>query len=268
MARIPDEELQRLKHDVAIERLAAARGIGLKPSGNNLIGLCPFHDDHEPSLVIAPDKNLWHCLGACQQGGSVIDWVMKAEGVSFRHAVELLRADPPLSSSGAIAKRTRIPKLPALLTPTAADQELLQQVLTHYQQNLTKTPEALAYLEKRGLQSSEMLTHFRLGFANRTLGYWLPAKTRVAGAEIRTRLQRLGILRDSGHEHFSGCVVIPICDAQGHITEIYGRKITHGLRPGTPLHLYLPGPHVGVWNLPAFHASKEIILCEALLVMR
>lgn len=42
MARIPDEELRRLKHDIPIERLATARGVVLKPSGNNLIGLCPF----------------------------------------------------------------------------------------------------------------------------------------------------------------------------------------------------------------------------------
>ena len=42
--------------------------------------------------MITPQKNLWHCLGACQQGGSVIDWVMKSRSVSFRHAVEILRA--------------------------------------------------------------------------------------------------------------------------------------------------------------------------------
>ena len=46
---------------------------------------------------------------------------------------------------------------------------------------------------------------------------------------------------------------------------MYGRKITPGLRPGTPLHLYLPGPHRGVWNEAALEASKEIILCEALV---
>ena len=65
----------------------------LRRHGQDLLGLCPFHDDKEPSLVISPEKNLWHCLGACGEGGSVIDWVMKSEGVSFRHAVELLRAD-------------------------------------------------------------------------------------------------------------------------------------------------------------------------------
>src|SRR6266545_2249653 len=93
MARIPEEELERLKREVSVARLAAARGIALTRHGADLIGRCPFHDDHEPSLVITPAKNLWHCLGACRRGGSVIDWVMQAEGVSFRHAVELLRSE-------------------------------------------------------------------------------------------------------------------------------------------------------------------------------
>src|SRR3984885_3182438 len=93
MPRIPDETIERLKREISLERLAEARGIKLARHGADLIGLCPFHDDHEPSLIISPKKNLWHCLGACQAGGTVIDWVMKSEGVSFRHAVELLRAD-------------------------------------------------------------------------------------------------------------------------------------------------------------------------------
>ncbi|MBK6514319.1 MAG: hypothetical protein IPG04_09415 [Polyangiaceae bacterium] len=86
MGRIPDEDIQRLKRDISLEQLVRSRGIDLRRTGANLLGLCPFHDDHEPSLVITPDSNLWHCLGACQAGGSVIDFVMKAEGVSFRHA--------------------------------------------------------------------------------------------------------------------------------------------------------------------------------------
>ena len=91
MARIPEGEIERLKREVSVERLAEARGVKLKRHGADLIGLCPFHEDHSPSLVISPKKNLWNCLGACRKGGSVIDWVMRAEGVSFRHAVELLQ---------------------------------------------------------------------------------------------------------------------------------------------------------------------------------
>ena len=85
MARIPEAEIERLKREIALERLVEARGVVLKRKGADLVGRCPFgtHADAEPSFVVTPAKNLWHCFG-CQQGGSVIDWVMKTEGVSFR----------------------------------------------------------------------------------------------------------------------------------------------------------------------------------------
>jgi DNA primase len=268
MARIPEDEIERLKRDVAVERLAGARGIKLERHGADLVGLCPFHEDHEPSLIITPSKNLWHCLGACRTGGSVIDWVMKTNGVSFRHAVELLRADhPSLTAPGKIVRKatTAAVKLDLPFETSADDQLVLRQVVDYYHETLKESPDALKYLQGRGLDHPEMVAHFRLGFANRTLGYRLPEANRKAGAEIRGRLQRLGILRESGHEHFNGSVVIPVIDLEGRVTEIYGRKITEGLRPGTPLHMYLPGPHKGVWNEEALAVSKEIILCESLI---
>ena len=268
MARIPDTEIERLKSEISLVRLVESCGIALKRHGKNLHGCCPFHDDKTPSLVISESKNLWHCLGACQTGGSVIDWVMKLQGVSFRHAVELLRNDSPLAAGeGAVrvVRQSTVPKLPPPVTTDADDAALLVQAVDYYQQTLKQSPEALAYLQARGLNDPAIIEHFKLGFANRTLGLRLPEKNRKAGAEIRERLQKLGLLRDSGHEHFNGSLVIPILDERGQVTEIYGRKITDGLRPGTPLHLYLPGPHRGVWNLEALRVSKEIILCEALI---
>ena len=130
---------------------------------------------------------------------------------------------------------------------------------------MKQSPEALAYLESRGLRSAEMIDRFQLGFSNRTLGYRIPEKNRQAGEEVRTRLQKLGLLRESGHEHFRGSLVVPVFDESGDVAEIYGRKITPNLRKGTPLHLYLPGPHRGVFNVEALAASKEVILCEALI---
>jgi len=268
MARIPEGEIERLKREVSVERLAEARGVKLKRHGADLIGLCPFHDDHEPSLVISPKKNLWNCLGACRAGGSPIDWVMRAEGISFRHAVELLREGHlPLAASSRPVKISTVPKLPAPVSRDADDRVLLLQVVSYYNETLKKSPDALKYLEERGLKSSEMIDHFRMGFANRTLGYGLPDKNRVAGAEMRGRLQKLGIFRESGHEHFNGSVVIPIFNLAGEVVQMYGRKATRitKLRDGTPAHLYLPGPHWGVWNEEALAASKEIILCEALI---
>jgi DNA primase len=257
MARIPDEEIQRLKREVSLERLVEASGVELRRHGANLIGRCPWHEDTGPSLVVTPSKNLWHCLGACQQGGSVIDWVMKARGVSFRHAVEILRSDAPLVPTNGNRRRV----LPSPVETGAEDREVLAQVVAYYHETLKQSPEALGYLESRGLRSSEAISHFQLGFANRTLGYRLP------GPKARERLQRLGVIRESGHEHFNGSLVIPIFGETGEVLGMYGRKVTpeYRLRKGTPLHLYLPGPHRGLFNPDALQVSKTVILCEALI---
>ncbi len=267
MARIPESEVERLKREISLERLASAAGVELKRHGADLLGRCPFHDDRTPSLVISPAKNLWHCLGVCQAGGTVIDWVIRAQGVSFRHAVELLREEHPSLAAplASAVKHSTVRKLAAPVAPDSDDRALLLQVIDFYHATLKQSPEALAYLKKRGLESAEMIDRFKLGFANRTLGLRLPASNREAGAEIRGRLIKLGLYRESGHEHFNGSLVIPVRDESGAVTEIYGRKITDGLRPGTPMHLYLPGPHHGVFNIEALQASKEIILCEALI---
>ena len=267
MARIPDQVIERLKSEISVQRLAEARGVLFTRHGADLIGRCPFHEDKTPSLVVTPAKNLWHCLGACQAGGTVIDWVMRAEGVSFRHAAELLLNDSiPLAASSAMPpKRSSVRRLPTPIERNAEDARLLIQVIDYYHETLLASPEALDYLKRRGIGSADAIKTFRLGYANRTLGYRLPEKNRVEGAAIRGQLQRIGLLRESGHEHFNGSVVVPIVATSGEITEVYGRKINDNLREGTPKHLYLPGPHRGVWNELALNASKEIILCEALI---
>jgi DNA primase len=124
----------------------------------------------------------------------VIDWVMKANGVSFRHAVELLRADhPSLAAPMRVVSKgtTAAVKLEAPFEAGAGDQQVLGQVVDYYHDTLKQSPEAVKYLQARGLDHPEMIGHFRLGFSNRTLGYRLPEKNRKSGAEIRGRLQRL-----------------------------------------------------------------------------
>ncbi len=265
MARIPEAEIERLKAEVSVERLIESSGIELKKSGKDFIGKCSFHADDTASLVVTPAKNLWHCFG-CGIGGGPIDWVIKKNGVSFRHAVELLR-DGISTLAASPVKRTTVRALDAPVSLDADDQALLNQVIDYYHNTLKTSPEALAYLKSRGIASMEAVEHFKLGFADRTLGLRLPQKNRIAGAEIRTRLQKIGIYRDSGHEHFNGSLIVPVLDEQGNVQEVYGRKLLDNLRAGTPKHLYLPGSAGGrgVFNIQALQANKEIILCEALI---
>ena len=205
MARIPDADIQRLKDEISVQRLVESAGVTLRKSGKDWLACCPFHEDETASLVITPAKNLWHCFG-CQCGGGPIDWVMKFKGVSFRHAVELLKDETSLAAASSSAaalgsgvgggmggepvKRTSVRSLPAPVTLDADDRDLLLQVVDYYHQSLKQSPEAIAYLASRGLTHPELIDHFQLGYANRTLGLRLPEKNRKAGADIRTRLER------------------------------------------------------------------------------
>jgi DNA primase catalytic core len=273
MPYVPPEVKERIKREISIQRLAEARGIKLTRSGKELIGLCPFHDDRNPSLNIDPAKNVWSCKGACGEGGDVIRWVERAEGVSFTHAVEMLKRGHFSLAAGLASgpiqtvKQSTVRKLRPLIDATAEDKKLLGIVVDYYHRTLRDSPEAQRYLVKRGLQSSEIIDRFKLGYANRSLSLHLPASNRVDGEAQRTRLKELGILRNQkpGHEHFNGSLVIPVFNLSRDVVEMYGRKINDNLRTGTADHTYLPGEHRGVWNEEALIASKDIILCEALI---
>ena len=262
---IPEETIDRIKQQTDLAALVRSRGVDLKKHGSkDLIGLCPFHDDHDPSFVVTPGKGLYHCLG-CGAAGNAIQFVEKYDGISFRHAFELLAEGGNVafktSPAGPI-KQATVPKLENPFSPEASNAELMDQVVDYYHERLQKTPAVLDYLRTRGLNNLAAISRFRLGFADRSLGLRLPEKNRVAGKAIRGRLEQLGIYRESGHEHFNGSLVIPVLNASGEVVEMYGRKINDHLRKGTPLHLYLSGPHAGIWNGETLN-EPEIILCEA-----
>src|SRR5438874_1597348 len=125
MPRIRDELIERIKSEVPLERLAERAGIAMKRHGENLVGLCSFHDDRNtPNLVITPSKNVFHCF-VCGAAGSPIDWMMKTENVPFRAAVEILLLDffAPEARAlnlGASPKRPTVPELPSPIEPDAS----------------------------------------------------------------------------------------------------------------------------------------------------
>ena len=263
MARIPDEELDELKRSTDLAALVRSKGVELKKHGaKDLCGLSPFTDEKTASFIVTPAKNLWHCMSS-GKGGSVIDFIMQYDGVSFREAVELLKANSStLYKSTAPVKKSSVPKLPPPVAFDADDQTLFSQVLDYYAERLKENQPAIDYLKKRGLWNEEALTRFKIGFADRTLGLTLPNKNRKDGAEIRTKLTRMGVYRESGHEHFNGSLVFPIMDEGGAVTEVYGRKV--GKQKSGINHLYLPGPHRGIWNAACLK-SPDIILTESVI---
>jgi DNA primase len=200
----------------------------------------------------------------CGKSGNAIQFVQWHDGVSFRHAFELLANGAAVDQGGAQRKRASIPKLPCPVSDDAGDGEALAQVIGYYHERLAHNPDALAYLEKRGLGCPELATRYRIGFADRTLGLRIPEGSRKAGADLRDKLKTLGVYRQkTGREHLNGCVTVPVFDAKGTPRQIYGRRI----EPKTPKdnrHLYLSRPLAGIFN-PEALKSPEIILCESII---
>jgi DNA primase catalytic core len=265
--RIPEADLDRVKRETDLLALVRSRGIELAKHGTkDFIGRCPFHDDrNKPNFIVSPAKGLWHCM-ACGKAGNVIQFVQQHDGVSFRHAFDLLQqGGPAVFTAQPMQKQSTVPKLPCPLDAEADDATLFSQVVSYYHERLKQTPTARAYLASRGLDDDRLIEHFQIGFADRSLGLRLPEKNRKEGERLRSRLTQLGLWRESGHEHFNGCIVAPLLDEQGHVVSFYGRRASRpAATRGELRHLYPPGPHRGLFNRECLQ-QPEIILCEAVL---
>lgn len=236
---IDKAEIERVKRGNELAAFIRSRGVALTQRGKQLVGLCPFHNDHEPSLVVDPRKRLWNCLGACHEGGDVYRFVMKADGVDFREAHRRLSGNEAESKSVGVE-----------------DQQWLERAVDHYHARLLETPAAQDYLRSRGITAAEIATSFRVGYADGTLAEKLPAEGSRA-------LRRIGVLTGSGRELLRGCVIFPLVAAgganSGHVVGLYGRSI-EGRR-----HLYLPGERRGVFNPQGAKNTDEVIITESVI---
>lgn len=260
MRNIPEADIERVKKETDLLALVRSRGIELTKHGSkDWKGLCPFHGDQEtPNFIVSPEKGLWHCM-ACGKAGNAIQFVQVHDGISFRHAFELLaQGSKEAYVSRPLTKQSTVPVLPCPLDPQADDTTLLQQVTNYYHERLKLSTIALAYLASRGLRDDALMEKYQLGVADRTLGLRLPESNRKEGELLRTRLVQLGVWRQSGHEHFNGCIVVPLFNRVGKVVSFYGRRINEG----EVRHLYAPGPHQGLFN-PAAFDQEDVILCEA-----
>lgn len=253
-----------------IVEVAEALGLQLEPQGDGeqLVGTCPFAD-HQ-GFEVDPKTNTWACK-TCQLEGDCLDLVVRVLGVSRRHAKELLKATPltlappsKQSPAAGVPEVTTRRFIESDIDPEDDDPTLLAKVVAFYSRTLKKDDEGLGFLARQGLRNTQLIERFRLGLSNRTLGYRLPRANRKRGAAIRSRLQNLGVLRSTGHEHFNGSLVVPVTDAEGNIVQLYGRKLRDNLRAGTPLHLWLAGKKKPLFNPTAF-SFPEVVVAGSVL---
>ena len=258
---IEKERIEDIKRDIDLAAFIESRGIILKKNGKGYVGLCPFHEDSNPSLSVNPTKNLWQCFG-CGTGGDIIRFVELMDKVSFPAAIKKISeamqikgqaAPPPTPASGGQKQKAE--------SLTVKEQKLLARVVGYYQHTLTQDHSGINYLKnERGITDNQAIKDFGTGYVNGTLPDILPDDE-----EAITTLKKIGILNAKGHETFYNCIVFPLYDNNGGIVNLYGRNITEDNGNHQTTHLYLPGARSGIINRQAVKRSQTIILTESVI---
>jgi DNA primase len=189
------------------------------------MGLCPLHDDHNPSFLLDPSKNLFYCYG-CGRGGDVIRFAELYHQVRFPEALGLLR-----QWRGWV--------------------HLLHETVSFYRMQLHRHAEAVAYLYQRGVRSPELIEHMRIGYApGGCLRGWLTQ----LGYPLPT-LRHAGLVSAVGYDTYIHRIVFPL---EGNL---YGRSLS----ASAPPHRFLPGTKGGLYLWEQVRQYQEVILVEGLL---
>ena len=220
MIRYSDEILEEVRQSNDIVDIIS-QYVHLKRSGRNFFGLCPFHNEKSPSFSVSPDKQIFHCFG-CGEGGNVISFIMKIEGVNFKEAVQILaqRANinlPTLENSGDFAKeelKTKVDKV----------NEFAAQ---YYHENLYKPGAKIAqeYVKKRKL-TNDTLKAFRIGFSGQFDELYRHLKAQ--GFEEKEILES-GLVNKNENgkyiDRYRNRLMFPICDSRGKVIAFGGRVL-------------------------------------------
>ncbi|WZO98974.1 DNA primase [Isosphaeraceae bacterium EP7] len=233
MPRHAESTLAAIKNAVDIVSLVGEY-LPLHRAGSRYKALCPFHDDHKPSLEINPDRQSYKCW-SCGAGGDVFDFVKEFERVEFSEALRMLadKAGIPLD------KPTRADEG----GPTKSDLfAVLAWAETAFIEALSRSQEARDYIVRRGL-TPQSVTQFGLGYAPEENG-WLVSKAGRAGYGPDL-LEKAGLIAqrvDPPHgwrERFRGRLIFPIRDPKGRALGFGGRIL-----PGPEAKLAAAGKNV------------------------
>jgi DNA primase len=258
--------------------------LALKQKGREFVGLCPFHNDHSPSMYVVPHKQIYHCF-VCGAGGDAISFVMNYHKMGFREALEYLaerggvKLSPPPSRADWRSGRAGaegedfdsgapVVERAALIAANQTASTFFRALLKHAEHGAA----ARAMIERRGI-SPAMTEKFELGCAP-PAGVWDGLVRTVQGKGLDLEAFRAaGLIKarergDGFYDSFRNRLMFPIHDQLGRVIAFGGRKIAEEDEPK-----YLNSPESEVFNKSAtlfalHHAADQIrrtrraIVCE------
>jgi DNA primase len=214
-----------------IEYLRQHNWKGSPVGRSEFVGLCPLHEETQPSFYVNTRKNVFYCHG-CGQGGDLIRFVQLSRHLSFRQSLACLDQQT-----------------------TAADfAAVLEQAAAFYRQQLNCSPEVTRYLNQRGVHDAVLIRELGIGYAP---GGSLRRHLTAQGYSFAL-LRQSGLLNGNGSDAFYQRIVFPLHQGE-HIINLYGRSI------GTAFaHRFLPGAKGGLYAWEKVRHCPEVILVEGL----
>jgi DNA primase len=227
------EDVETLKRRLPLLDYLRQHNWASRPAGRSeFVGLCPLHEETRPSFYVNSRKDVFYCHG-CGQGGDLIRFVQLSRRLSFRQSLACL--DPET-------------------TPEADPVAVLEQAAAFYQQQLDNYPEALSYLNRRGLYDRALIRELEIGYAP---GGSLRRHFTAQGYSFAL-LRQVGLLNANGSDALYQRIIFPLRQDE-RIVNIYGRSIGAAFA-----HRFLPGTKGGLYAWEKVRHCPEVIVVEGL----
>lgn len=215
MAYISNEEINEIRSRANIVDIISGY-LQVSSKGKNFVALCPFHNDHSPSLIISPEKQIFNCF-TCRTGGNVFSFVMKYENVSFAEAVSIVAKKVGFNLKNDVFVKSE--------NKYSKDYEIYEYAMKYYLNNINTTDGSKArdYLLKRGINET-IIKEFKLGYSGSSKDTFYKLATNK-GWDIET-LNKLGLINkvnENVYDTFINRVVIPIENLKGEVVGFTGR---------------------------------------------
>ena len=257
---IPESVIEEIKYRCSITDVVS-RYVTLKRAGSNMNGLCPFHSEKTPSFTVFEDTKSFYCFG-CGTGGDVISFIMRAENMDYREAVEYLAAQAGISVPDDRSPREG----PA----GVSKQRLLDMnrgAARFFHEQFKASAAAQEYVKKRGL-SPALCTHFGLGYAPDDFGALTDRMHSLGFTDDELYAAFLcGKSRKTGrpYDYFRGRLMFPIINTSGDVIGFSGRVIGEG----EPKYLntsdtavFKKSRNLFAMNFAKANCRERLILCE------
>lgn len=215
MAYIKEEDIKAIRESADIVDIISSY-LNVSPKGRNYVAVCPFHDDHSPSLVISKERQIFNCF-TCRTGGNVFSFVMKYENITFPDAVKLIAEKIGYNLHVDNSQESYRNKF-------KEEYQIMDYVTKYYMNNLLTSSGATArtYLHNRGI-SDEIIKEFNIGLADDTNSLIKIANSKKWSIDTLVDLGLVNKIDLNNYDVFNKRIMIPIENLEGQVVGFTGR---------------------------------------------